>query len=142
MKEDNKFNKSIEEFVFEDTSEEFNGICDDISGIPISSFTFTNETSSKKASPKLVINTPSFSNINKLNNNPKIKSKVFQQPLPADGEPLDIQRSYKIRNSTARMLNEIKAVHPDVNVYMNTIVDAAIRNYYDYIFNRDGIKSL
>jgi len=25
---------------------------------------------------------------------------------------------------------------------MNTIVDAAIRNYYDFIFNKDGINTL
>lgn len=54
---------------------------------------------------------------------------------PIEDEPLNVPRSYKIRNSTARMLNEIKAAHPDVNVYMNTIVDTALRNYYDFFFS-------
>ncbi|MCM0647669.1 hypothetical protein NBE98_04670 [Clostridium swellfunianum] len=58
-------------------------------------------------------------------------------PTPLiDGEGFDIKRTYKLRESTARMLNEIKAVHPDVNVYMNTIVDAAIRHYYEFIFSK------
>lgn len=50
-----------------------------------------------------------------------------------DGEPFNIKRGYQFRESTIRMLNELKLNHQDVNVYLNTIVDAAIRNYYDYI---------
>lgn len=37
------------------------------------------------------------------------------------------------------MLNEIKASHPNVNVnvYMNTIVDEAIRYYYGGLFEEE-----
>jgi hypothetical protein len=35
------------------------------------------------------------------------------------------------------MLNEIKAYHPDVNVYMNTLVDEAIRYYYPFGFKKE-----
>lgn len=55
-----------------------------------------------------------------------------------DGERLCIKRSYQYRESTLRKLNELKAVHPDVNVYLNTIIDAAINHYYDYIMNQGG----
>ncbi|WP_261856507.1 hypothetical protein [Clostridium folliculivorans] len=66
------------------------------------------------------------------------KTKNIEENGIVDGEPLDLQRNYKIRKSTARMLNEIKAAHPNVNVYMNTIVDAALRHYHNYIFNENG----
>jgi hypothetical protein len=67
--------------------------------------------------------------------------KVFASfnfaPQPADGESHTVNRFYKIRYSTAKMLNEIKASHPDVNVYMNSIVDEAIRHYHSFIFNKE-----
>jgi len=59
---------------------------------------------------------------------------------PVDGEVFDINRTYKLRRSTAKMLNELKAAHPNVNVYMNTIVDASIRHYYNHIFHEDGVQ--
>ena len=55
-----------------------------------------------------------------------------------DGEPLTIKRSYQFRDSTLRKLTLLKANHPDINIYINTILDAAINNYYDYIFNKGG----
>lgn len=51
-----------------------------------------------------------------------------------DGEAFSVGRYYKLRYSTAKMLNEIKAGHKDVNVYMNSIVDEAIRWYYRHLF--------
>jgi hypothetical protein len=51
-----------------------------------------------------------------------------------DGEAYTVGRYYKLRYSTAKMLNEIKAGHKDVNVYMNSIVDEAIRWYYGHLF--------
>ncbi|GFZ30139.1 hypothetical protein CSC2_06650 [Clostridium zeae] len=70
--------------------------------------------------------------------NRKLKTIMNDKTPAVDDEPLDLQRNYKIRKSTARMLNEIKAAHPNVNVYMNTIVDAALRHYHNYIFNENG----
>jgi hypothetical protein len=57
---------------------------------------------------------------------------------PIAGEHFTLKRGYQLRPSTLRKLNELKAKHPDVNVYLNTILDAAINHYYDYIFNKDG----
>lgn len=50
-----------------------------------------------------------------------------------DGEAFDMVRSYTLRRSTVRILSKIKAIHEDDNVYLNTIVDEAIRYYYDYL---------
>jgi hypothetical protein len=57
---------------------------------------------------------------------------------PVDGEQYTVQRCHQYRPSTLRKLNELKAKHPDVNVYLNTIIDEAIVHYYNYIFNDGG----
>lgn len=54
---------------------------------------------------------------------------------PVDGEVFDMVRTYTLRRSTVRILSKIKAIHADDNVYLNTIVDEAIRHYYDYLKN-------
>lgn len=81
-------------------------------------------------------NKSTVSNETTINSNaPATTKKKTPKGLtpPIDGESFDIKRSYQFRESTLRMLNELKNNHPDINVYLNTIVDAAIRNYYDYI---------
>ncbi|GFP74244.1 hypothetical protein [Clostridium fungisolvens] len=55
---------------------------------------------------------------------------------PVDGEFFTIKRTYTLRKSTVKMLNHIKALDDDINVYMNTLVDDAIRYYYDHILNK------
>ncbi len=141
MKKENKINDPIDEFNSEEDLEELNGICESITGIPISSFNFEKDILSKEnlSTANLTSLPPS---VDSFTDNRKVKTEAPGITPPIDGEFFDTQRCYKIRNSTARMLNEIKAVHPNVNVYMNTIVDAAIRNYYDFIFNKDGINTL
>jgi hypothetical protein len=57
---------------------------------------------------------------------------------PIDGEQFTLKRGYQFRPSTLRKLNELKAKHPDINVYLNTILDAAILHYYDFINNQGG----
>jgi hypothetical protein len=55
-----------------------------------------------------------------------------------EGEDFALVRSYKLRPSTMKKLNEIKAKHSNVNVYLNTLVDEAISFYYDHLFSRNG----
>lgn len=57
---------------------------------------------------------------------------------PIDGEHFTLKRGYQLRPSTLRKLNDLKAKHPDVNAYLNTILDAAIVHYHDYILNKGG----
>lgn len=57
---------------------------------------------------------------------------------PVNGEYFNIKRGYSLRRSTVVMLNELKASHPDINVYMNSIVDVAIRHYYEFITKEGG----
>jgi hypothetical protein len=75
-----------------------------------------------------------------LIDNRKIKTEANTATPAIEGEAYTISRFYKLRYSTAKMLNEIKAAHPDVNVYMNTIVDEAIRYYYSFLFEKEKNK--
>jgi hypothetical protein len=59
---------------------------------------------------------------------------------PIDGEAFDVKRTYALRKSTIRKLNELKAAHPDVNAYLSSILDAAITHYYDLIFQDNCVK--
>lgn len=59
---------------------------------------------------------------------------------PIAGEVFDIKRGYTFRKSTVRKLNELKAAHPDVNVYLSTIIDDAINHYYNYVFGSNNEK--
>ncbi|WP_160686253.1 hypothetical protein [Clostridium sp. C2-6-12] len=67
-------------------------------------------------------------------------------PLPngaapaIDGEAPSIKRSYTLRSSTIRKINELKSIHPDINVCVSTIVDIAIDYYYNHIVNEGGTQ--
>ena len=54
---------------------------------------------------------------------------------PINGEYLDIKRTYMLRDSTVRKVNELKSIHPELNTYVSTIVDLAIAHYYEHIIN-------
>ena len=51
-------------------------------------------------------------------------------------EPFDCKRSYALRKSTVKMLNELKGFSLDVNMPVGEIVDDAIRYYYYYVTNQ------
>lgn len=50
-----------------------------------------------------------------------------------DGEIADKKKGYMLRDSTVRKLNELRSLHPDVNICLSTIVDLAIDTYYKCI---------
>lgn len=86
-------------------------------------------------------NVTSFSNavISGDNNNildhRTLKANPNGRTPAIDGEAFDMVRSYTLRRSTVRILSKIKVIHSDDNVYLNTIVDEAIRYYYEYLKN-------
>ena len=57
-----------------------------------------------------------------------------------DGEIPDVKRTYTLRASTVRKLNELKGIHPDINACVSTIVDRALEHYYKYITEEGGIQ--
>ncbi|MBL4935539.1 hypothetical protein JK636_07175 [Clostridium sp. YIM B02515] len=96
----------------------------------IKAFSFAPASPAAEPAPS---NTFDFNKSNTaLTDNRKIKTEANVTTPKVDDEPYTVGRYYKIRYSTAKMLNEIKASHDNVNVYMNTIVDEAIRYYYEF----------
>ena len=59
---------------------------------------------------------------------------------PIDGEYLDTKRTYMLRKSTVRKINQLKSINPDLNTYVSTIVDLAIAHYYEHIINDASSK--
>jgi len=88
--------------------------------------------------------TSSSSQLKALSNNKDILTDNRKTPIingcapPIDGEYLDVKRTYMLRGSTVRKLNELKSIHPDLNTYVSTLVDLAIAHYYDHIINEGG----
>ena len=57
---------------------------------------------------------------------------------PINGEAPTIKRTYTLRSSTIRKINELKSIHPAINVCVSSIVDIAIDHYH--IVNEGGIQ--
>lgn len=108
-------------------------------GTPIASFNFganvdlQNYIESTKQQPTI-----NKSNIGLIPDDQVYRTTPRGLTPPIDGEHFIVKRSYQLRPSTARKLNELKAKHPDINVYFNTIIDAAILHYHNYILYEDG----
>lgn len=66
------------------------------------------------------------------------KIKRGKRKTPAiDGEEFDVKRTYMMRKSTVRMLNQLKGMSEDVDIHMSTILDIAIRHYFNSVIE-DG----
>ena len=85
-------------------------------------------------------NNKSTSNENNLLNDNRKASIVNGMAPPINGEYLDVKRTYMLRSSTVRKINELKSIHPELNTYVSTIVDLAIAHYYEYIANEGGTQ--
>lgn len=72
-------------------------------------------------------------NKNDILDNRTLKANPNGRTPPVNGEVYDMIRTYTLRRSTVRILSKIKVIHNDDNVYLNTIVDEAIRYYYEYL---------
>lgn len=69
-------------------------------------------------------------NFAKLHDNRTHHSQPYGITPPVDGERFEVKRTFLFRYSTIRILNKLKAEHEDVNAYLSSIVDEAIRFYY------------
>ena len=108
-------------------------------GTPITSFSFSEETNTDNKeviSVNEIISDNSMINPSTVVQNTQTTSRG--QTPPIEGESFTLKRGYQLRPSTLRKLNELKTNHPDVNVHLNTILDAAILHYYDYILKENG----
>ncbi|WP_139905482.1 hypothetical protein [Clostridium thermarum] len=128
--------ESVDIYFSEDDDNGGEGI---IQGKSMATFSFTtnNKTNvtdvQKEVSPALIASSDQTGNKKQYN-----RSNPHGTTPAIDGEHFTLKRGYQLRPSTLRKLNELKSKHPDVNVYLNTILDAAIQHYYDYIINKNG----
>jgi hypothetical protein len=135
MKRINRSSYRLDEkdLAYEEASEE-NGFIELPVGTPVATFNFnTDDPFKPKPQQNLALEK------NEAKSSPLIDNRIGKQSFngltpPIDGETFKYKRCYQFRESTVRMLNELKAAHPDVNVYLNTILDEAIRHYYKYFF--------
>ena len=104
-------------------------------GNAVASFNFATsenvESSEALSEPKLTSNT-----FKSMNDTCSTTPRGITPPI--DGEVFTVKRCYQFRPSTVRKLNELKANHPNINAYLNTIIDEAIQHYHHYIFNDNG----
>lgn len=124
------------DLAYEEPSEE-NGFIELPGGTPVVTFNFNTDDSFKPNPQQDLILEK-----NEAKSSPLIDNRIDRQSFngitpPIDSESFKYKRCYQFRESTVRMLNELKAAHPDVNVYLNTILDEAIRHYYKYFFHKN-----
>ncbi|MGG7153654.1 hypothetical protein ACQPUR_23830, partial [Clostridium neonatale] len=83
-----------------------------------------------------------------ISNTNKSKDLFYNRTIPIangatpilDGETPDVKRTYTLRASTVRKVNELKGIHPDINACVSTIVDRALEYYYKYITEEGGTQ--
>ena len=97
------------------------------------------ETLLIKSNTEKIINTSNNNKSQDLFDNRTTPIANGAAPL-IEGEVPDIKRTYMLRNSTVRKLNELKSIHPDINVCVSTIVDIALARYYKYITEEGGTQ--
>jgi len=113
--------------------------------IDTNTLNFNNSTSANTTNTN-DCNTSSASTsvVKTLSNNENILIDNRKAPIvngcapPINGEYLDTKRTYMLRSSTVRKLNELKSINHDLNTYVSTIVDLAIAHYYEHIVNESG----
>jgi hypothetical protein len=160
-KKSKSFTIDKEDLAYEEEVEMNGFIEDTVIGTPVATFNFCEEASSFPPANRELDSINIDNNTNKIDlnitntnvikansynvkdnntiiDNRTLKSQPNGVTPPIDGEDFVITRTFKFRVSTARLLNEIKATHPDPNAYLSTLIDTAIRKYHDYIFKEGG----
>ena len=99
----------------------------------VSVFSFDNNDSpSKNSTADIIFDTSKISSrIKPLSNG---ATPILNDEIPT------IKRSYTLRASTIRRLNELKGLHPVLNICVSTIVDSALDHYYTYITKEGGTQ--
>jgi hypothetical protein len=126
------FVMSKDDLAYEEPSDEcFSDGFHEPKGRCIAAFNFSEDTNSISL-PETIKEPPIT---NEVQDNRRIPGANGSAP-PIDGEFLNIKRTYMLRASTVRKINELKCIHPDLNAYVSTIVDIAISDYYHRIVNK------
>ncbi|MBE6088908.1 MAG: hypothetical protein E7206_12890 [Clostridium beijerinckii] len=141
----------ISSFCFDDSdvyNTQTNSECKSINDTAAYEYTKTNIKVNNSPSSNSIIQN-NITNTIEIKNTLSSTKDIFNNrrtPLPngavpaIDGETPTIKRSYTLRSSTIRKINELKNIHTDLNVCVSTIVDIAIDYYHDHIVNEGGTQ--
>jgi len=113
-----------------------------------SNTTEINDTEKALSSLQNNITSSNVKTTTNISNNNKSKDLFDNRTIPIangatpilDGETPDVKRTYTLRASTVRKVNELKSIHPDINACVSTIVDRALEHYYKYITEDGGAQ--
>ncbi|SHI45616.1 ATP-binding protein [Clostridium intestinale] len=89
---------------------------------------------------KVTINeTVSKSEDNTINNTNLYEDvNVVRFDMGNDVELYDVNKTIKLRKSTANMVSDLRIMHPNANVRISRIIDDSIRYYYKFIKDQGG----
>ena len=124
---------SDEIFNFDCEEDDENGFSENVElvGEVVTNFSFGDKTAEVKGEVCEKIETHE-----KLTDNRRLQKQPYGITPPIDGERFEDTRTFVFRRSTVRMLNKLKAEHADENVYLSSIVDVAVRFYFDFVFSK------
>lgn len=118
--------KEIYDICFEENTEEcnFTDAADDKNeGTLVTAFSFNDEGGASAASEKIYDNR---------------KTPIANTAIPSvNNEYFNINRTYRLRMSTIRKLNELKLSNDNLSIAISEIVDTAINYYHNYFFNKN-----
>lgn len=101
-------------------------------------------TSSKSTSTQVITNNRNVQNEEQKVEEAKVNDKIKEKDSPYNMDRVErlmieedgkTRRSYTLRNITVRKIGELKVLHPDINISLNSLVYMALNHYYDYIKN-------
>ncbi|MNI45750.1 hypothetical protein D3C81_1255440 [compost metagenome] len=75
-----------------------------------------------------------YPKLEKYNDIDDLKGGIYKL---IDNKEEKVRKTYIIKASTIKMLNELKVNHPNVNVRISKLVDEAIRHYYEYMKEKE-----
>jgi hypothetical protein len=82
---------------------------------------------------------PKSEDIEKTGKKSEVKSNFAHEVVPKmkNGK---VKKGLSFSSNSIRMVNELRAVHPNANVRFCEIVDSAIKHYYKYIKEEGGTQ--
>lgn len=82
---------------------------------------------------------PKSEDIEKTGEKSEVKSNFAHEVIPKMPNS-KVKKNLSFSSNSIRMVNELRAVHPNANVKFCEIVDSAIKHYYKYIKEEGGTQ--
>lgn len=82
---------------------------------------------------------PKSEDIEKTDKKSEVKSNFAYEVVP-EMKNSKVKKGLSVSANSIRMVNELRAVHPNANVKFCEIVESAIKHYYKYIKEEGGTQ--